>query len=374
MDSSVHLQVLLPVFAVAVVMGAIVNKTGFCTMGAVSDWVNIGDTGRMRAWVFAMAVAIAGVLVLRWSGLAAVGSDTFPPYRSATFAWLRHVVGGVLFGIGMTLASGCGNKTLIRVGTGNLKSVVVLVVAALCAYLMVWTEFYARLFAPWVSASAVQLEQYGAKSQGLGDLLAAWRGGDASRYETMAGAVIAGGLLAFVFASRDFRRSGDNVLGGAVVGLAVVAGWYITGGSLGTAWQELAEFSPSPPSRVETQSYTFISPMADLIRYLTAPRNWGLVNFGIMAMLGVLAGSLLYALWSRSFRVEWFADGKDFARHAAGGALIGIGGVLAMGCTIGQAITGVSTLALGPFLTFAAIVAGAAGTMRYQYWRMLREA
>jgi len=99
-----------------------------------------------------------------------------------------------------------------------------------------------------------------------------------------------------------------------------------------------------------------------------------LINFGIMALIGVIAGSFLYALFTRSFRIEWFANGADFANHVVGGVLLGIGGVLAMGCTVGQAITGVSTLAIGSLITFVAIVAGSAATMKFQYWRMLREA
>jgi uncharacterized protein len=128
------------------------------------------------------------------------------------------------------------------------------------------------------------------------------------------------------------------------------------------------------PSRVQTQSYTFVSPMGDAARYLLDPANLALVNFGVMALAGVIAGSLVYALVTRTFRIEWFSSVQDFLRHAAGGALMGVGGVLALGCTVGQAITGMSTLAIGSILTFLAIVIGSAGTMKFQYWRMMREA
>ena len=122
------------IFAIALIMGAVVNKTNFCTMGAVSDWVNIGDTGRLRAWMLAIAVGVLGVTALEAAGLVNVTS-TFPPYRQTNLAWLENVLGGVLFGIGMTLASGCGNKTLIRIGGGNLKSVVVFFVLGISAYM-----------------------------------------------------------------------------------------------------------------------------------------------------------------------------------------------------------------------------------------------
>jgi uncharacterized membrane protein YedE/YeeE len=375
MEFTVHHQVLGAVFLIALVLGAVANKTRFCTMGAVSDWINIGDTGRMRAWLFAIAVAVAGVLVLQAAGKVSIPNSTFPPYRTPSFAWLRYILGGLMFGIGMTLGSGCGSKTLIRVGTGNLKSVVVLIVAAIFAYLMVWTDFYGVVFNSWMAPTAIGLEQYGVRSQALGDVVAGISGSsDGARLTAILGWVLVAAIVAFAFASRDFSRSFDNIFGAAVVGLAVVAGWYMTGGALGQEWKEFAEMSATPPSRVEVQSYTFISPMADSLRYLMAPADLGRINFGVMALTGVIAGSLLYAVLSRTFRIEWFANRGDFANHAVGGALMGVGGVLAMGCTIGQAITGVSVLALGSVMTFLSIVAGSALTMKVQYWRMLREA
>jgi hypothetical protein len=113
---SIHVQVLAAVFAVSLVIGAVTSKTNFCAMGAVSDWVNIGDTGRMRAWVFSMAVALTGVIALEAAGIVNLSGETFPPYRTANFAWIRYLVGGLMFGVGMTLASGCGNRTLVRIG------------------------------------------------------------------------------------------------------------------------------------------------------------------------------------------------------------------------------------------------------------------
>ena len=361
MEFTVHHQILGIVLVTAMVMGAVANKTNFCTMGAVSDWVNMGDTGRLRAWLLAIAVATLGVAVLEASGTASLGNSTFPPYRTPNFAWLRYLLGGLMFGVGMTLASGCGNKTLVRIGGGNLKSVVVLAIASAGAYAMLWTDFYGVAFNSWISATTVNL----GTSQSLGDL--------SGLGNLTFGGVLALGILAYVFAARDFRENRDNILGGAVIGVAVIVGWYITGGSLGAAWKEFADFADVKPLRVETQSFTFISPMGDLVRWAMNPTETALINFGIVALCGVIAGSFLYAILTRSFRVEWFVDGKDFANHAAGAVLMGVGGVLSMGCTVGQAITGVSTLALGSMLTLAAIVAGAAGMMKYQYWRMMQE-
>jgi hypothetical protein len=303
-----------------------------------------------------------------------LAGTTFPPYRTANFAWLRYLLGGLMFGIGMTLGSGCGNKTLVRIGGGNLKSLVVLAIASAMAYLMLWSDFYGVVFDRWMAPLAINLGGIGAKSQTLDGVIGGILGLENTAPLHLAiGVVMVLVLLTYAFRSADFRGNSDNILAGVVIGLAVVAGWYLTGSALGAEWKEWAEMADTPPSRVEVQSFTFISPMGDTVRYLMNPTNFSLINFGIAALTGVIVGSLLYALIGRSFRIEWFSGAGDFVNHAIGGVLMGVGGVLSMGCTVGQAITGVSTLAVGSMLTFAAIVAGAAGTMKFQYWRMMQE-
>ena len=210
------------IFAIALVMGAVVNKTNFCTMGAVSDLVNIGDTGRMRAWLFAIAIAVLGVAVLEHAGLVDA-TGTFPPYRGGNLLLAENILGGLLFGIGMTLASGCGNKTLVRIGAGNLKSVVVFAIIALIAYFMVNPfpgsdkTLMSVLFYDWIRPLSVDLGE----SQDLGTLLG---GGSVGIARLLLGLLLGLVLVAFAFRSRDFRASRDNILGGLVVGLAVVGG------------------------------------------------------------------------------------------------------------------------------------------------------
>ena len=374
MEFTIHHQVLGLIFLIAVIMGAVANKTNFCTMGAVSDWVNMGDTGRLRAWLFAMAVALFGVLLLEGNGVT-LPADTFPPYRTANFAWLRYVLGGVLFGIGMTLGSGCGNKTLLRIGGGNLKSILVLAIASIAAYYMLWGDingegFYDYFFNSWMAPTTIDLATRGIPSQELGTVIASLVGADAATMHLIVGGLVVVGLLAFIVKSADFRDSVDYILGGLVVGLAVIAGWYITAGPMGAAWKEYAELATEIPSRVNVQSYTFISPMGDSVRYLLSPTNFTLINFGVMALSGVIVGSFLYSLLFGKFRIEWFASGQDFISHAVGAVLMGIGGVLSMGCTIGQGVTGVSTLAIGSIVTFLSIVFGSALTMKVQYYLM----
>jgi uncharacterized membrane protein YedE/YeeE len=372
-------------FAIALILGAVVNKTNFCTMGAVSDWVNMGDTGRLRAWVFAIAIGVLGVAGLEAAGLVNLGG-TFPPYRQNNLVWLENVLGGALFGVGMTLASGCGNKTLVRIGGGNLKSVVVFLVIGLIAYFMINPfpgsdkTLYSVLFYPWTSPASVAL----ASNQDLGALLFS----DAANGRMVMGGVVGVALLVWAFLSADFRGSLDNILGGLVVGLAVLAAWYVSSNvmvnadgelmSLQTYVQEWDMYAPADATKpaaagpLAAQSFTFINPMGQTLGYAANAFDRTLLTFGIMALAGVVAGSLLWALVSRSFRIEWFASFRDFVNHLVGAVLMGFGGVLAMGCTIGQGVTGFSTLALGSILTFAAIVAGAAVTMKVQYAIMMR--
>src|SRR5689334_10838571 len=298
MEFTVHHQVLGAVFVIAVIMGAVASKTNFCTMGAVSDWVNMGDTGRMRAWVLAMTVALIGVIALEAAGVINLSDGTFPPYRTPNFAWPRYIIGGLMFGFGMVLASGCGNKTLVRIGAGNLKSLTVLTIAMIASYLMLWSPLFEKAFLPWIQPVSINLAHHGIATQELGSIVSGIFGYQTSRGFNMVIAVlVALGLLIFVFKSRDFRSSFDNMLGGAVIGAAIVAGWYLTGGVLGQAWKEFADMATDVPSRVQVQSYTFVSPMGDSVRYLLNPTKMSLLNFGVMALAGVVTGSFIYALF-----------------------------------------------------------------------------
>jgi uncharacterized membrane protein YedE/YeeE len=374
MEVTVHQQVLAGAFIVAVVMGATVSKTQFCTLGAVSDWVNMGDLGRLRAWVLAMAIAIAGVTVLELLGILNLSEATFPPYRTSMFNPLRYVLGGLLFGIGMTLASGCGNKTLIRLGGGNLKSFVVLLVMSGFAYQMMWGNAYAHWFEPWLASASIDLMQYGLASQSVSDVVIGVTGLSATpMIKAAIGLVIVGLLLLWVIRSTEFRSNHDQLLSGIVVGMAVLAGWCLTGGPLGQAWKEYAEFSDVMPSRVQVQSLTFISPLGDTVHFLLDAGGHTWLNFGGMVVVGVIIGAVIETVSARKFRIEWFSSVSDGIRHVCGAALMGVGGVLAMGCTLGQGVTGASTLAIGAMLAVCAMMSGAALTMKYQYWRMLQE-
>jgi len=346
-------------FVLAFIFGAVGNKTHFCTMGAVSDWVNMGDTNRLRMWLLAMAVALLGASALHVAGVVDLSKSIYP---SPNFTWLSYLVGGFLFGVGMTLGSGCGSKTLIRVGAGNLKSLVVYIFLGIAAYMTLRGLFGAFRVGVLEKASMTL-----PSGQDLPALFGISR--------VLLAALIGGAMLVFIYSSRQFRASFDYTLGGVVTGLVVVGGWYVSGhiGHVAEDPNTLQEaFVATNTGRME--SFSFVAPFAFTLEYLMLWTDKSkIITYGIASAAGVVAGSAAYALATRTFRWEGFRDAEDTANHIVGGMLMGFGGITALGCTIGQAISGFSTLALGSIITFVAIVAGSAVTMKYQVWRIERQ-
>lgn len=351
-------------FAIGSVFGFVAHRTNFCTLGAVSDIVNMGDWNRMRMWALAIAVAILGTGALQWLGLFDA-SKSF--YTGARLNWLGHLLGGACFGVGMTLASGCGSKTLIRIGGGNLKSIVVFLFLAIGAYMTM-----RGLFGVWrvsfIEPISIQLSH----GQDIPSFLAA-AGLEPVTALLLATAVVGGTLLLWSLASREAWRA-DVLVGGIVVGITVIAGWYVSGhlGYVAEHPETLEEaFIATNSGRAE--SLTFVAPVAYTLELLLFWSDTSrVVTFGIASALGVIVGAAAHALLSRSFRIESFRDAGDLVRHMAGGLLMGFGGVTALGCTLGQGVSGLSTLALGAALTTAAIIAGASATMKLQYWLLTR--
>ena len=378
MQLDLYSQSLLWAFGLSAIFGVIANKANFCTMGAVSDWVNIGDLSRLRAWFLAIATAIIGVGVLEYSGsidmsLTTSNETSNPPYRSANFIWLRHLVGGLMFGVGMTLASGCGNKTLVRLGEGNMKSVVVLAIMGIAAWWMLFSNFGYTVFLQWMLPLSVDFSQHDIAGQDITAVLAGVSGMATPVLGLSIALLLGLALLFWVLRARDFRDNRELLGAGLIIGLLIVIGWYVTAGGSGQALLDELDFMDQRPFFTGAQSLTFIGPSGHVAQYLKEGFAAIYLTFGVATLAGVIVGSFLYTLIFRKLRIEWFVTWKDFMMHAVGAVLMGIGRVLAMGCTIGQGISGVSTLALGSILTLVAIIAGSAATMKYQYYLMMRE-
>ena len=270
-----------------------------------------------------------------------------------------------MFGVGMTLASGCGKKTLIRIGGGSLKSFFVFLVCGFSAYLMTQTVFYEIIFHSWLSPLTINFSDYGLADQSLGELIF---GDGLSGKNFFLGVALAIFLGFWVFYSSEFRSRYGLILSSTVMGLGVIGGWYVTSGPIGRNWQESAEWMDQPPIGVGAQSFTFINPMGESLVYLQSGFNNLLLSFGVCAIAGIIVGSFSSALIFRNFHFEWFPSMKDFMNHLIGAILMGVGGVLGMGCTIGQAVSGTSTMSLGSFIVFASILFGSAVTMKTRYY------
>lgn len=352
--SNIHLVAGLG-FVLALIFGAVANRTNFCTMGAVSDWVNMGLKGRLGAWVLAMGIAVAGAQILELTGVVDVGSSI---YRTTNFGLGGYIIGGLLFGIGMTLGGGCGQRTLVRVGAGNLKSLVVFLVLAVTAY-MTLRGILAVVRVEAIEPMTVDLAAQGIEDQGLASVIAGWIGIEAtSALRWGIGLVIAAVLILWALSQQAVRENRDNLIAGIVIGFIIIGSWVATG-LIGAD-----DFDPVP-----VEGMSFIAPTGNTLSYLMTYTG-ATINFGIAVVLGIIAGSFLYAIFSRTFAVETFTDKQDMINHLGGGVLMGFGGVLALGCTVGQAITGISTLALGSFIAAISIVIGSALTMRVQYHHM----
>ena len=357
--------VLWAAFGLAAAFGAIAQRTHFCTMGAVADIVNLGDWTRMRMWALAIAVAMIGFNAMVGLGWIEAAQSI---YAAPALIWLSNMAGGLLFGFGMVLASGCGSKTLVRLGGGNLKSLVVLLVMGVAAYAtMRGVVAVARVAT--IDKVAIVLPA----GQDLPSLLAHATGASRPLLALLLGGGIGLALLGWVLA-RPEGRSAEVLLAGLGVGAVIVGVWWVSG-RLGFVPEHPVTLEPvfvATNSR-RMESLSFVAPVAYTMDWLILYSDSSKVlTLAVVSTFGVVAGSAAVALAGGSFRWEGFAGTEDTALHLLGAALMGVGGVTALGCTVGQGLSGVSTLALGSVIALAGILAGGVLGVRFQAWRVER--
>ena len=370
MDGTINLALVVVWggLALGLVFGAVANKINFCTMGAISDVVNMEHWGRMRLWLLVIAVALIGSNLLHYFALVDLSKSV---YQRPVLPWLSMLFGGTLFGIGMTLAGGCVNKNLIRVGGGNLRSIVVLLVAAVSAY-MTMKGLFAQWRAWFLDPVALDLSGMGLKSQALPEVVSKVSGLSGAGGLLLCTGVLGAALLIFIFKDARFRGNLSNIVGGLILGLLVVAAWYLTGHIGHGENPETLETVYFATNTRTLEGLSFVAPIGYGLELLMLWTDKSLkVTFGVATAIGVGLGSWAYALASGNFRWkgEGFASFDDLRAQLLGSVLMGFGGVTAMGCTVGQGLTGISTLAMGSFITLAAIIGGAVATMKYQIWR-----
>ena len=353
-------------FAIAFVFGFVGAKANFCTMGALSDVVNMGHWGRVRMWLLAVAVAVIGASALSYAGLVDLSASVT---QRPVLPWLSLLAGGFAFGVGMTLAGGCANRNLIRVGGGSLRSIVVLTFAAIAGY-MTLKGLFGQWRATLLDPVSINLGERGWSDQSLATAFARLAGVEPKAALVGVAAIVAAALLLFVFRDRRFRANRVQLVAGVALGALVVAGWYLSGHLGHGENPETLETVYFATNTRTIESLSFIAPLAYSLELLMRWTDTSLTaTFGIASVVGVVAGSATHALTSRTFRWEGFASVHDLRNQLFGAVLMGFGGVTALGCTIGQGISGLSTLAIGSFIATGAIVACSVATLKYTLWK-----
>jgi len=329
---------------IGVFLGLVVQRTNFCAMGGISDMLTFGDARRFRAWILSTAVALIGAQAL---AAASVVDLTKSMYMAPTLDWAGAVIGGLMFGFGMCFAGGCASRNLVRAGSGDLRALFVVILMGIAAYAAIG-GLVGPLRAELSNATALRLDGMGLSDQGLGGLLAKATQLAPPRAGAIVAAAFALGLAVYCFVDARFRTSPLHVASGVLVGLAVVAGWALTG----LAADEMAATATAPVS------LTFVRPSGDTLEWIQRFTAQRMPAFGVATVFGVLIGAAIGAVTSGRFRLATFNDASDTLRNMFGAIVMGIGGVVALGCTIGQAITGMSTLAAGSLIAAAAIIVG----------------
>jgi uncharacterized protein len=322
--------------------GSVGLLSGFCLLSGLRGWWADGDSRLIRSFALALGVAIAGTQLLAAAGLVDLSKSI---YLQPSFSAPLMFAGGVLFGYGMVLANGCSSRALVLLGRGNLRSLVVVIVLGIVA-----TMTLKGLIAP-LRIALLQASQAAPKAVSVTALLAAAGIGETFA-RTLAASVMSGALIIFAFAHAPFQRAPGQIAAGTAVGLLVVAGWFATG------YLGADDFNPAPVG-----SLTFIAPIADTVQYAMFSTGLSL-SFGVTLVAGVFSGSLLTALVTRRFALEGFASPRHMLRSVAGAALMGAGGAMAYGCSVGQGLTGLSTLALPSFIAVGGILLGGGAGLR----------
>jgi uncharacterized membrane protein YedE/YeeE len=323
----------------------------------------MGHWGRMRMWLLTIAVAMIGSNLLYYFGFIDLSKSV---YQRPVLPWLSMLVGGFLFGIGMTIAAGCTNKNLVRLGGGSLRSLVVLVFIGLASY-MTLKGLFAQWRASFLDPVALDFSKLGITTQGLAQMLSKMTGVADKTALLILPWALGLAIVAFVFSDKRFRSNVGHIVSSLVMGSLIVAAWYLTGHIGYGENPDTLETVYFATNTRTLESMSFVAPTAYTLELLMLWTDKSLqISFGIATVLGVVLGSFAYARASGSFRWEGFASIDDLRTQLIGAVLMGFGGVTAMGCTIGQGLSGLSTLAVGSFIVVAAIIAGAALTMKWQ--------
>jgi uncharacterized protein len=326
------------------VLGIAGRAGRFCTLAMLEDAFFGADLRRLKSFALAAAVALLATQALVEFGIVDLSRSI---YLTSSIGLGGAIIGGLMFGIGMALVGTCGFGTLVRVGGGDLRAIVVFLVIGLSA-LATMRGVTGMLRVLLIEPLSVRLPE--GTHQTLVSLLGPGLG---SATRAVLVASIAAALALWALADCKLFRSPRLLVSGVAVGAAVAFGWFTTG------WLADDEFDP-----VRVGSLSFVAPLGDTILYV-ATFSGARANFGIGSVAGVVVGAFAAALLSRGFRWEACDDARELKRHMIGALLMGTGGIMSMGCTIGQGLTAFSTLAVSAPITMLAIAAGARLGLEY---------
>ena len=408
---SMWMFLMLTALSISIIFGFTAKQANFCTMGAVSDWVNFNDMGRMKAWMLAMAVGILSMGILEFYEIVNL-SNSYPNYRNESLIYVENILGGLIFGIGMTYASGCGNKTLVRIGEGDGNSLITAISLGIAAYYMVNSlpnseeTIFTLAFFDWIRPLAIDLGH----QQDIASFIKSYfeHDSDISVIRLTISITVATAILMWVFRKLPEAR---NIISGVIIGSCVTLFWVLSSNTSISIDEE--SYSPSqflsewdmvyepteenedkdiellkPKNEISyrPQSFTFINPVGST--YALSKQSISnlmnndkeenvspllMLNMGIMAIIGVALGSLIASVFTKSFKPKINLSPTALFKSIFSGVLMGIGGILAIGCTVGQGVTGASTMSIGSLIALVSIITGSYLTQKFIYWNLMRD-
>ncbi|WP_298571076.1 YeeE/YedE family protein [uncultured Aliiroseovarius sp.] len=323
-----------------VMLGLSARLGRFCTLGAIEDALYAGSFLRLRMWGIAIGVAMIGTHVLMAAGTVQAADAVY-----LRLGWnpIASVIGGLMFGYGMALSGNCGFGALARLGGGDLRAFVIVLVMGVSAYVAISGPL-AWLRVMLFPESAADPTALPSVADGLGRVT--------GMSPALIGIILGAVLVAAMFTTKEMRRAHKETFWATIAGLAIVTGWG------GTAWVLENGFAAIP-----MESHTFSAPLGDMVLYLMTSSGSNL-NFGVGSVVGVLVGAFIGSLFKGHFRWEACEDPRELKRQIGGAAIMGLGAVIAFGCSIGQGLSAFAILYYGAPVTFLAIVAGAALGLR----------
>jgi uncharacterized membrane protein YedE/YeeE len=321
---------------VGIVFGIAAQRSQFCLRAATVEFAGGKLGNRMSIWLLTFSTAVVWTQLAQYTGLFDSSTSRM---MAVPGSFSGAIIGGLIFGVGMVLARGCSGRLLVLAATGNLRSVIsglVFAVVALMA-LQGWLAPIRRtLAALWITPDGHNIN--------LLDLLHLPGGsGMALGFITA--------VLALYLAYKN-RVSMQVLFMASGVGFAVALGWVLT--------SALAAVSFDP---VQIESASFTGPSARTLIFLTSPNP--VLDFDIGLIAGVFIGAFLAALIAKELRFQGFESTDNLKRAIVGGALMGMGGMLAGGCAIGAGVTGGSIFAATAWLALFCMWVGAVITSHF---------